>query len=216
MEEFLEKWKKDKRYQVKVKLLLYTSFVVIVSIFALSNRNVNPTNTINDYYNNIDNNEQTENNANKELMNIPEKYNYTIKVNVNEDEYIYKGTKTSVEETITKENNDITNNYLYKNGNYYIEENGEYILTTEENVYDKVSKNYIDLSIINQYLSKSYKKENRYLVYLKDIILGNNSENYITIEINENKIEIDYTSLIENFDQNVTKYLVNIDIEEIE
>ena len=42
MNEFLEKWKKDHRFQVKIKLLLYTLFVVIVAIYAITANNSTP------------------------------------------------------------------------------------------------------------------------------------------------------------------------------
>lgn len=215
MEEFLEKWKKDKKYQVKIKLLLYTSFVAIVSIFAISTRDI-PTNTKKEDNHNINNNQQEENNHYENLINIPEKYNYIINVNIDEVQYTYKGTKTSNEETIITDIDGKINNYLYKEGNYYIEENEQYVLTNEEKIYNKVSKNYIDLLTIKKYLSKSIKEGNQYYVYLKDIILGNNSEDYIIIELDKTKINIDYTPLINSFDKNITKYQVNIDVEEIE
>ena len=68
----------------------------------------------------------------------------------------------------------------------------------------------------NVYLSKSIKQDNQYIVYLKDIILGDNTDDYIIIEKNDNKINIDYTTLINNFNKNINKCLVNIKIEEIE
>ena len=39
MNEFLEKWKNDKKYRTKIKLLAYIAFFVIVSIYALSLNN---------------------------------------------------------------------------------------------------------------------------------------------------------------------------------
>ena len=38
--------------------------------------------------------------------------------------------------------------------------------------------------------------KSNYNIYLKDIILNNNSNDYITIEINDNNIYIDYTNLV--------------------
>lgn len=215
MKDFLDKWKKDKKYQTKIKLLVYTSFVVIVSIFAISNRNITANNQLEEYDNNL-NNKQEEPVSNNELIEILQKYNYTINININDKEYEYVGIKTQLEEKITKKDNENIKNYIYKDGNYYIEENENHILTTENEVYNLISKNYLELSTINIYLSKSIKQDNQNIVYLKDIILGDNTDDYIIIEKNENKINIDYTSLINNFNKNINKCLVNIKIEEIE
>ena len=63
---------------------------------------------------------------------------------------------------------------------------------------------------LNEYITKAEKLENQYLVYLKDIILDSNSNDYIVININNNKINIDYTVLMKNFDETIEKYFVNI------
>ena len=215
MKDFLTKWKKDKKYQTKIKLLIYTSFVVIVSIFAISNKNVISNNTTNEYDNSL-NNQKDEIEFNPNFINIPEKYSYTISININDKEYEYTGTKNLIEEKITKKDEETIKNYIYKDGNYYMEDNENYILTTEDELYNLISKNYIELSTINTYISKAINEGNQQIVYLKDIILGNTSDKYIIIEINDNKINIDYTSLINSFDKNINKCLVNINIEEIE
>ena len=215
MKDFLDKWKKDKKYQTKIKLLIYTSFVVIVSIFAISNRNITANNQLEEYDNNL-NNKQEDSVSNNELIEIPQKYNYTINININDKEYEYVGIKTQLEEIITKKDDKNIKNYIYKDGSYYIEENENYILTNETEVYNLISKNYLELSTINVYLSKSIKQDNQYIVYLKDIILVDNTDYYIIIEKNDNKINIDYTTLINNFNKNINKCLVNIKIEEKE
>ena len=91
-----------------------------------------------------------------------------------------------------------------------------YIITTKDEVYDIINYNYINLSTINEYLKKATKNDNQYLVYLKDIILGNDSDDYIVIDINENNIFIDYTVLMKEFNNNLNKYQVIIEIKEKE
>ena len=206
MKEFLEKWKSDNKFKAKIKLGLYTLFVVVVSIFALSLRpeeSLNDTPTSDDIKENIQNNPTIE---------IPNKYNYNIDITVNDKKYQYNGIKETKKETISKIIDNVTTNYLYQDNNYYKEENNEYILTTKESVYDIINYDYINLEIINQYLSKSKKENEIYKTYLKDIILGNNSEEYITITIDNNNITIDYTSLIKYFDEKTEKYLIEIEI----
>ena len=126
------------------------------------------------------------------------------------------GEKTIIkkdnQETIIKEHNNITSNYLYKDNNYYQLEDDTYILTTKDNIYDVINENYLNLSSINKYLEKSQNNNNQYLVYLKDIILGESSEDYFVILINNNKISIDYTPLMKHFNNSLKKFNVDITI----
>lgn len=214
MDEFLKKWKTDKKFKTSIQLATYTFFVIIVAIFAVSNSDSIPSNEIDD--NKINQTEQ-DNKENDNIIKIPEQYNYLIKININEKEYRYSGTKTKEEEKIIKEIDEEISNYIYKNNSYYKEdEENNYLLTSKEEVYDIINYNYLSLETINEYLTKAEKLENQYLVYLKDIILENNSNDYIVIGINDNKINIDYTVLMKNFDETIEKYFVNINIEEIE
>ena len=212
MKEFKEKWDSDPRFKVKIKLIAYSAFVLFVAALAISSKPTASSGNFLDKYNiNTTTEEKTEN-----IFQIPDKYNYIKYITINEDIYQYTGTKKPQKETISKESKRIITNYVYENNSYYKEEDGTYMLTTKEEVYDVVSYNYLNLETINEYLSKGTKEGNQYLVYLKDIILGNDSEDYIIITIDQNKINIDYTSLMKNFDNTITKYLVNIEIEELE
>lgn len=211
MKEFIEKWKNEPKFKEKVKLIAYTLFVVIVSIFAISTGRKDSMLNISEIDNETNYKEDTT------IINIPEEYNYTINITINNDYYKYIGKKISNEEKITKIINDVNTNYLYQQNNYYKQYNEEYVLTNKDEVYDIVDYNYINLDIINQYLSKSKRENNKNIVYLKDIILGNDSEKYITISIDNNStVNIDYTELIKNFNESVENYIVEIIIEEIE
>ena len=217
MKDFMDKWNNDSKFKTKIKLGLYTLFVVFVAIFAISNRDDIPTNTVDFDTNYNDSNNDIDINENDTVsIEIPEKYKYTKNIKIDEKKYQYTGTKENEKENITKLKDDVTTNYIYQNNNYYKEENGSYILTTKDEIYDIVGSNYMSLETINQYLSKSVIENNRYLVYLKDIILGNDSEEYIIISIEENKVNIDYTSLMKLFDKSIEKYLIEVIIEEIE
>lgn len=212
MKVFMEKWNSDPRFKVKVKLSLYTFFVVFVAIFAVSARNNIPSNELQDQYDNNTNKEENINNT----IKIPNEYNYVIDIIINGNNYQYTGTKNNLKEIIRKQVNGITSNYIYENSSYYKEDSENYILTTKDEVYDIVNYNYINLGTINEYLTKSTKRENQYLIYLKDIILGTDSEEYITITLNENKIDVNYTSLMKSFDKTIENYLVKIEIFETE
>lgn len=211
MNDFIENWNNKPKFKTKIKLSLYTLFVVFVAIFAVSNRTPIETEEKNKEPNNIL--QQQEQIASIE---IPNEYSYKINITINEKKYQYTGIKTLQRETIQKESNDTITKYIYENNQYYKEENESYILTTKEEVYDIVNYDYINLLTINEYLTKSSKQGNKHFVYLKDIILGNNSEDYITITINQNDITIDYTTFVNIFDKTIEKYLINIELENIE
>lgn len=219
MNDFMEKWRNDPRFKAKIKLLLYTLFVVFAVIFALSNT-TDMSSTI-DEQNNITNNNTSESKKN-DIIEIPTEYNYIINININGDNHQYTGIKNIEQESITKKSNEVNKKYIYKNDDYYKEETGNYIVTTKEEVYDIVNYNYLQLETINQYLTKSTKKDDQYIVYLKDIILGNDSNDYITISVNEDdinnkkKIKVDYTSLMKLFDNKIENYLIEFEIEETE
>ena len=210
MKEFIEKWNSDSRFKTKIKLSLYTLFVVLVAIFAISSKNDISENQFEEEYNQ---NKQEQNKNINNIIEIPNKYNYKISININEKYYQYTGTKENQKESITKEAEGVITNYINENNNYYKEYEDSYILTTKEDVYDIVNYNYLKLETINEYLSKSVKRENEYLVYLKDIILGNDSEDYIIITKEDNIINVDYTKLMKNFDKTIENYSIKIEIE---
>ena len=213
MKEFLEKWKSDKRYRAKIKLLAYTIFIIIIFIYALtldtSPRNYEDISDIN-------------NNSIKEtadIIKIPEQYEYIIKIKIDDKEYKYSGIQTTEKRTIKKEIDDKVTNYIYQNNQYYLEDSiniNNYVTTTKEEVYDIVNYNYINLTTINEYLKKATKDNNQYLVYLKDIILGNESDRYFVIDINDKNIFVDYTVLMKEFNNNIKTYTVNYEIKEKE
>lgn len=207
MNEFVEKWKNDKKYQAKIKLSLYTIFIILVTIFALPKGNISITE--------IEDRQEPpiEQNNKKTIIEIPTEYNYTINININENEYQYIGTKTKEKEIIKKEVNHIKTNYIYDNNNYYKEINNNYILTTKKDVYDIVESNYLALENLNKYLEQSTKENNQYIIYLKDIILNNESNDYITITIDNNIIKVDYTKLMNILDETIYKYNIEINIE---
>lgn len=209
MNNFIEKWKSDKRYQTKIKLLLYTLFVVLVSIFAISGRNTQLSTE------DIDNNQDISQ-SNLDIFNIKSNiYNYDITIKINEEEYKYIGNKIEDQETITKITNNTETKYIYKSNEYYKYYNNNYIITTENQVYDIIDHNLIDLKTINEYLKKSTIKNNQYQIYIKDLLLDSNNENTITILIENYKIEIDYTELMkEILDTNIEQFLVQIKIEQ--
>lgn len=195
---FKEKWQ-DKKYQAKIKLSGYSIFVVIAIIMILVGGASNNKNTIID--NGLEDNKTIKDNTDtkdNKLFTIA--YPYIIELNYNIDNtknnITYKYSSNNNELLITKTNNDIVTNYKYISNKYYIENNDNYILTNINKVYDIIDYEYLDIDNINNYLNNATLENDIYKVYLKDIILNNTSDKYITIKLLDNSVEIDYTYLL--------------------
>lgn len=206
MNDFLDKWKNDSKFKAKTQLLFYTAFMIFALIFGLVNRGE------------VKYNEDLplKDNDEKTSIVIPDKYNYTIDIIINDKQYRYEGKQTPKEETLTKIVEKETHSYVRKEDTYY---SGVIIMNdivSKNEVYDIIDYNYLNLNTINQYLSVSRKENDKNIVYIKDIILGNDSEQYISIKVNDNKINIDYTSLLQLFDKSIENCNVEYSIEEIE
>lgn len=195
---FKEKWQ-DKRYQAKIKLSGYSIFVVIAIIMILVEGATNNKNTIID--NGLEDNKTIKDNTDtKENKLFTINYPYIIELNYNIDNtknnITYNYSNNNNELLITKTNNDIVTNYKYISNKYYVENNDKYILTNINKVYDIIDYEYLDIDNINNYLNNATLENDIYKVYLKDIILNNTSNKYITIKLLDNSVEIDYTYLL--------------------
>lgn len=216
MNDFIEKWKTDSQFKAKAQLIIFGVFIVAVLVFGMLNGGLQPNNSYFYYYSPY---VDTEEEQQEEITSIKiwDQYDYAIDIKVNDEKLVtYTGEKKYSKEDIVKTTKAKTINYVYQDKAYYIDSNGEYLLTNKNEVYDIIDYSYIKLETINQYLTKAEKKDNKYIVYLKDIILGNESEDYITIELAEEKTTVDYTALMKSFDDSVESYLVEISISEIE
>ena len=207
---FKEKWQ-DKKYQAKIKLSGYSVFVVIAIIMILVGGATNNKTTIVD--NDLENNKTIKDNTNiKNNTDIKDNklftiaYPYIIELSYNIDNtknnIIYKYSNNNNELLITKTNNDIVTNYKYISNKYYVENNSNYILTNINKVYDIIDYEYLDIDNINNYLNNATLENNIYKVYLKDIILNNTSDKYITIKLLDSSLEIDYTNLFNTINNN--------------
>ena len=195
---FKEKWQ-DKRYQAKIKLSGYSIFVVIAIIMILVEGATNNKNTIID--NGLEDNKTIKDNTDtKDNKLFTINYPYIIELNYNIDNtknnITYKYSNNNNELLITKTNNDIVTNYKYISNKYYVENNDKYILTNINKVYDIIDYEYLDIDNINNYLNNATLENDIYKVYLKDIILNNTSDKYITIKLLDNSVEIEYTYLL--------------------
>ena len=150
MKEFVDKWKNDSKFKTKIKLGLYTLFVIFVAIFAISNK----PSTLLDNYESENNKSSEEIQNDKFSLEIPEEYNYIINVTINNNNYKFEGTITKEKEIIKKISNEIENNYIYENNNYYQKDGEIYVITTKEKVYEPIKLSYIEIDTINEYLYK--------------------------------------------------------------
>ena len=195
---FKEKWQ-DKRYQAKIKLSGYSIFVVIAIIMILVGGATNNKNTIID--NGLEDNKTIKDNTDtKDNKLFTINYPYIIELNYNIDNtknnITYNYSNNNNELLVTKTNNDIVTNYKYISNKYYVENNDKYILTNINKVYDIIDYEYLNIDNINNYLNNATLENDIYKVYLKDIILNNTSDKYITIKLLDNSVEIDYTYLL--------------------
>lgn len=195
-----EMWK-DKRGRAKIKLALYFIFFFGVIIFArvlnsqtskLQNENIN---------------------TNSFVYTINDNYEYDINIEIDDNNYNYHGRRLGYNESLTLKVGDKEKYYYVMNNKYYeLDNNGNYILTSSEDIYSYLDYKYINLNYIKTLINISTSENNTYKVKLSDLILNNSSNNYIIITIDENNktIIIDYTELfrIDNID--ITKVLVTM------
>jgi len=214
---FNEKWQ-DKKYQAKVKLSGYGVFVVIVILILVLGGGSYGSDV--DKVEKEDNllNEPSENKDTKIIFNKPDVNNYSYEIEIItkkndiEDKFYYSGNVLDAYEELVKKVGNKDYNYRIKDNKYYAYNDDKYILTTEKEVYDILDYSYLNLENINNYLSISKLVDNEYRIYLRDIILDNTSEDYISINMSDNSLNIDYTKLI-NFLENeeYNSYVVNIE-----
>ena len=191
---------KDKRERAKLELLFYGIFFLAIIVFTriLSGYNDVPKVT-----------------ATKSFINeITDNYEYNIDINIDNNKYKYYGKRLGNNMSINKVI-DNKYDYFYKMGNkyYILDTNGNYILTSVEDIYNYIDYRYLDISNIKEYIKLGTKDNNNYNIKVSDLILNNNNNtNTITISIDElnNTITLDYTELFKIDNNNLNKEIVTI------
>lgn len=190
---------KDKRERAKLELLFYGIFFLAIIVFTriLSGYNDVPKVT-----------------ATKSFINeITDNYEYNIDINIDNNKYKYYGKRLGNNMSINKVI-DNKYDYFYKMGNkyYILDTNGNYILTSVEDIYNYIDYRYLDISNIKEYIKLGTKDNNNYNIKVSDIILNSNNTNTITISIDElnNTITLDYTELFKIDNNNLNKEIVTI------
>lgn len=191
---------KDKRERAKLELLFYGIFFLAIIVFTRILSGYNDVPKVNDT---------------KSFINeITDNYEYNIDININNNKYKYYGKRLGNNMSINKVI-DNKYDYFYKMGNkyYILDNNGNYILTSVENIYNYIDYRYLDISNIKEYIKLGTKDNNNYNIKVSDLILNNNNNtNTITISIDElnNTITLDYTELFKIDNNNLNKEIVTI------
>lgn len=199
-----EMWK-DKKGRAKIELALYGIFFLTIIIFVrIANTNSSS---------------EIDNSSNSNFIsNIQDNYEYNMEININDNIYKYYGKCLGYNATITKEVLDDKEFYYMMNNKYYIlDNNGNYILTSKEDVYRYIDYKYLDINNIKEYMKVASVSDDIYTIKLSDIILNSNSRDNITITIDEENtsLVIDYTNLFKLDDSNINKVLVTISYKNI-
>ena len=215
LKEFLDKYKNDKKYNAKVQLIGYGILIAIIIIYAnihsaqlatYKRETPSRANKLNEIRNKLEN---------KILLEkIDKNYQYDIKIHnktkEEEKEIHYYGKRYQNNTEITRELDGTTTNYYKVDARYYTKVNDNFEIAKQEDIYNIVEKEYIELEDIKEYINlasldhkteySNGKKENVYHLPVKKVIKSYQGTDEIEINmIEENNnltIKIDYTNLI--------------------
>lgn len=193
---------KRKKERAKKELIIYGIFFVGIIIF-VKILEISPKKS------DVENKPEITNNF---ISEIKDNYEYNTLITLNDTIYEYYGKVLGNNSTINlKLENEIKKYYLM-NKKYYVKENDNYILITEEEVYPYINFRYLNIENIKMYIKLGVKENNTYKIKISDLVLGNDNDECVKITIDEvNKsIIIDYTSLFKLNDKNIDRLLVNI------
>lgn len=191
---------KDKKEKAKIELAVYGIFFVIVIIFVRVSSN-------NNYVDNT-----PDNNFESFILEVEDNYEYDTLVTINEDTYHYYGKVLGNNSTINLIEEDVTYSYYLNNNKYYVLEDNNYVLTDKKTIYPYIDERYLNVTVIKEYLSIAENKDNSYTVKVSDLLLNNESNEEISIYIEEGdkNIIIDYTNLFKQTQKDINKLVVNI------
>lgn len=195
-----EMWK-DKKGRAIIELALYGIFFIGVIIFT----------RIMSFQNNRYENKMNENMVGF-INEIKDNYESDVNITISNNLYSYHIKRLGNNTSITKKDDNGEKHYFVSDDKYYVLDNGNYILTSSEEVYPYINYNYLNINNIKKFISSGVKDNNIYKVKLSDIILNTNTDEYITITINETEkaILIDYTNLFKLDDSSIEKVEVYI------
>lgn len=199
-----EMWK-DKKGRAKIELCLYGIFFIGVIIFArvlntkeIELENKNPTN-------------------NSFLKDVTDNYEYNIEINIDDNIYMYQGTRIGYNATITRIVEEEKTEFSIINNKYYVNENGNYLLTTEKEVYPYISYRYLNIDNIKGFINMSEKVNSTYNLKLSNLLLEGDGEKYISFTLDEENTSliIDYSELFKEINPTNSKVIVKYNLKNI-
>ena len=93
-----------------------------------------------------------------------------------------------------------------------LDDNGNYILTNDKEIFSYIDYRYLDINTIKEYIKMGTLNNNIYTIKVSDILLNNNSNDVITITVDDinKELIIDYTNLFKVNNNSLYKELVRI------
>lgn len=192
MKDWLGSLGSSSKFDTLVKLALYSLFVFI-AIIVINTADVKDNNN-----DKVEDN-QPEINQSSTLI-IPDNYNYKYIITLDDNIYSYQGSYALGVDTFKKNIDNKIVNYKFEDGKYYLLEKEKYIETSQEQVFDIVDYEYLDVKKIKYYFDNAKLDGNYYYVYLKDQITGNDTDKYIKMEVENGKIMMDYSKISDVYD----------------
>ena len=205
LNEFIDKIKemrKDKKGRAKLELSLYAILAIVLVLF------IRLGNYGKSYNEPINTPEEK-----SFIYTIKDNYEYNISIKYNNESYTYNGRVLGNNAKVKKiSDNDEEYYYVMNNKYYELDDDGNYILTSRDDIYNNIDYKYLNINDIKNFIEYSTKENNTYKIKLSDIILNNNSEDYITINIDEESkiLTIDYTNLFKLDNENINNVIVTI------
>lgn len=197
MKEIFENLGNNPKFNTLAKLAFYSLFVFIAIIF------IN-TADVGELNNEVDDNNQVE--SEELLMVLPNNYEYSYNINLDDKIYSYQGTVEDTLDVFKKNKDNKITNYKYENGKYYSLKKEEYVTVSENDVYDIVNYEYLNVEKINQYLNNAEKNDDKYYFYFKDVVTGDVTDVYIEIVREKNKVTVDYSKLDDEYQKFVVEF----------
>lgn len=222
IKDLYNRFKTDKKFHAKVELIGYGVFILVIIVFVnfanTGSDNSYTTNTISENNINEENNTDNVNGAEDLFSTLTYNYEVNLEVDVVKDgvtsNFNYK--VTSYDEngdiSIIKNIGDRSEEYKLTNTGDYYKIEDEIKGTNEDEIFDLVAYKYLNLDSIKKYISKgtseyttNYSNGDKlvsYKIFVKDILLGDNREEFITINVGTSvdvvTIYIDYTDLLKS------------------
>lgn len=140
------------------------------------------------------------------LITLPEEYEYSYNINIDDNIYSYQGVVKKDSHTIKKNKDNKITNYEYKDKKYYTIKKDNEVEVLEKDVYDIIDYDYLKIEKINQYLENALEVNGSYLIYLKDIVTGQDTDIYIEIEKYDGRIKVDYSKLVDDYQKFIVEF----------